>query len=62
MMEASDSATVLTRQRRIALFTLLPQGAELAPLLPDRWLQSHPEHRWTIADRREEERAAKGGL
>ena len=44
------------------VFTRLPQGRELEALLPDRWLQSHPQHRWTIADRRAEERAAKGDL
>jgi transposase len=48
-----------------SLFTQLPSfshDADLAPLLPDRWLQAHPHHRWTIADRRQEERAAKGRL
>jgi transposase len=40
----------------------LPRGADLAELLPDRWLARHPEHRWQIADLRAQERAAKGGL
>ena len=44
------------------LLTELPQGASLDSLLPDRWLKSHPEHRWTIADQRAEERVAKGDL
>jgi transposase len=44
------------------LFTRLPQNPDLESFLPDRWLQEHPRHRWTIADRRQEERAAKGGL
>ena len=42
-----------------------PPGADAAwkpALLPDRWLAEHPQHRWTIADRRQEERAAKGRL
>ncbi len=44
------------------IFEQLPRGGELEPLLPDRWLASHPEHRWTIADRRAEERTAKANL
>ena len=36
--------------------------ADLDSLLPDRWLAEHPQRRWTIADRRQEERAAKGRL
>ncbi len=44
------------------LFAQLPKGGELEPLLPDRWLAKHPEHRWTIADRRAEERTAKANL
>jgi transposase len=44
------------------ILTRLPQGAELEQLLPDRWLATHPQHRWTIADRREEERHIKGHL
>ena len=43
-------------------FTELPKGAALETLLPDAWLERHPKHRWTIADRREDERAAKGDL
>jgi transposase len=39
----------------------IPQN-DLAALLPDRWLAEHPQHRWTIADRRQEERTAKGSL
>jgi transposase len=44
------------------LFTRLPAGAPLETFLPDRWLADHPQHRWTIADHREQERAAKGQL
>jgi len=51
------------------LFTQLPtlvcvdgDLAELDSLLPDRWLATHPQHRWTIADRRQQERTAKGQL
>lgn len=34
----------------------LPLGATLESLLPNTWLVSHPEHRWTIAERRKLER------
>lgn len=34
----------------------LPLGATLELLLPNTWLMSHPEHRWTIAERRKLER------
>lgn len=34
----------------------LPLGASLESLLPNNWLVSHPEHRWTIAERRKLER------
>ena len=34
----------------------LPLGASLESLLPNTWLTSHPEHRWTIAERRKLER------
>lgn len=44
------------------LFTRLPQTADLQSLLPNHWLEAHPQHRWTIADRRQQERAAKGEL
>ena len=44
------------------LFTQLPSHPELNDFLPDRWLQAHPQHRWLIADRRHEERLAKGQL
>lgn len=40
----------------------LPQGANPAQLLPDHWLEHHPQHRWTIADQRREERKHKGHL
>ena len=42
--------------------TQLPQGVSLDALLPDYWLKTHPQHRWTIADRRKQERTAKGNL
>jgi transposase len=31
-------------------------SSELDELLPDRWLQAHPEHKWTIDEVRREER------
>ncbi len=44
------------------LFTRLPAAPELTTLLPDRWLAVHPQHRWHIADLRQQERTAKGNL
>ena len=44
------------------LFTQLPADPDLGSLLPDRWLAAHPQHRWHIADLREQERTAKGQL
>jgi hypothetical protein len=44
------------------VFTRLPAGSPLDDLLPDRWLTANPQHRWTIADHRARERAAKGQL
>jgi hypothetical protein len=44
------------------IFTRLPAGADVATLLPDAWLDRHPNQRWTIADRRADERVAKGDL
>jgi hypothetical protein len=41
------------------VLTQLPLGADPATLLPDVWLPTHPQHRWTIADRRKLERGAK---
>ena len=41
------------------VLTRLPLGESPEILLPDVWLKSHPEHRWTIAERRREERHAK---
>lgn len=38
------------------IFTQLPLGTDPEELLPDRWLQRNPSHRWTIADQREAER------
>ena len=40
----------------------LSTGAELEGLLPEVWLQSNPDHRWTIADRRKHERTIKAAL
>lgn len=37
----------------------LPTEATLAELLPDRWLRANPKHRWSIADRRKDERSSK---
>jgi transposase len=44
------------------VFTRLPTAVPLDELLPDRWLTANPQHRWTIADHRAQERAAKGRL
>ena len=38
------------------VFTQIPRGASLESLLPHTWLQTHPEHRWTIAERRKLQR------
>ena len=40
-------------------FTKIPQGVEIEQLLPDQWLKQNPQHRWTIADQRKEEREKK---
>lgn len=44
------------------VLTKLPAGASPESLLPDVWLEANPEHRWTIADRRAEERQRKDYL
>ena len=44
------------------LFTHLPADPNLGSLLPDRWLTAHPQHRWQIADLRQQERTANGRL
>jgi hypothetical protein len=44
---------------RLPLLGPSPSAEELSPLLPDRWLETHPEHRWHIADQRKAERTAK---
>jgi transposase len=36
-----------------------PGDDELDQLLPERWLEAHPEHRWNIAETRRQERIAK---
>lgn len=41
------------------VLTQLPRGAAPEQLLPDIWLKQNPQHRWTIADRRKQERQAK---
>ena len=38
------------------VLTQMPRGASLESLLPHTWLQTHPEHSWTIAERRKLER------
>lgn len=38
------------------VFTYLPRGTDPADLLPDKWLEQNPRHRWNIADQREKER------
>ena len=45
-----------------SVLTNIPRGATLESLLPDTWLQTNPQHRWTIADQRKQERARKGNL
>ena len=37
----------------------LPGAPDVESLLPDRWLASHPQHRWNIADQRKQERDGK---
>ena len=44
------------------IFVRLPQGDPIDSLLPNRWLEQNPLHRWQIADLRAEERIAKGDL
>ena len=44
---------------RLPLLGPNPSHTELEPFLPNHWLATHPQHRWTIADRRAEERIAK---
>ena len=44
------------------VLTHIPRGTALEQLLPGKWLKTHPQHRWTIADRRKQERTAKGNL
>ena len=44
------------------VLTNIPCRTSLKQLLPDNWLQTHPQHRWNIADRRKQERNAKGNL
>ena len=44
------------------VFDRLPTTPDLDPLLPDRWLADHPQHRWQIADLRAAERLAKSEL
>jgi transposase len=34
----------------------LPLGTSPESLLPPAWVQTHPQHRWTIAERRKLER------
>lgn len=44
------------------LFTRLPAATspgQFEALLPDRWLQANPQHRWDIADQRKQERQAR---
>lgn len=42
------------------VFTKIPQGVDIQQLLPGRWLEKNPKHRWNIADIRKEEREKKG--
>ncbi len=44
------------------VLTDLPRGGSAEPLLPDTWLRQHPQHRWTIAEHRREERYRKNNL
>lgn len=41
---------------RLPLLGRSPSAKELSPLLPDRWLEAHPKHRWHIADQRQTDR------
>ena len=45
------------------IFTRLPAAvtapAHFDALLPDYWLQTHPKHRWDIAELRRQERRAR---
>ena len=41
------------------VLTQLPHGAQADTLLPDTWLGSHPQHRWTIAESRKCDRETK---
>lgn len=41
------------------VLTELPKGAAPEQFLPDRWLTTHPQHRWAIADQRKQERQVK---
>lgn len=45
-----------------SVLTDLPRGVSAESLLPDTWLRQHPQHRWTIAERRREERHRKNNL
>ena len=45
-----------------AALTELPRGASSKSLLPDAWLQQNPSHKWTIAQRRRDERQKKNYL
>jgi hypothetical protein len=44
---------------RLPLLGEQPTSEALAPLLPDRWLAAHPQHRWQIDDLRRAERQQK---
>jgi transposase len=44
---------------RLPLLGEQPTSEALAPLLPDRWLAAHPQHRWHIDDLRRAERQQK---
>lgn len=59
-----DLFTHLPAFRDGEAFRQARQGApvisdELDPFLPDRWLQQHPDHRWTIDAIRQQERRQK---
>jgi hypothetical protein len=47
------------REVAVPIQIVTPDGFVLDQLLPDRWLQQHPTHRWTIECIRREERRRK---
>ena len=44
------------------VLTKLPHNPDPKTLLPDKWHNDHPQHRWDIADRKKHERTATSHL